>query len=76
MPKLPILSGLDVIKLLSRNGFQKIDQHGSHAILIKNVEARKLKVIVPLHKEIRIGTLLSILRQANLTREEFFKLLE
>ena len=41
--KLPILSGSEVIKLLSKIGFKKLDQKGSHVILIKEIEGRKLK---------------------------------
>ena len=72
--KLPVLSGLEVIKILSKAGFRQLDQHGSHVILIKEIEGRRLKPVVPLHKEVAPGTLLSIIKQAGLTRDEFLDL--
>lgn len=75
MSKLPHLSGKEVIKALSKVGFQPARQKGSHVILVKQSENGKLGVPVPLHKEIDIGTLLDIIRQAGLKREEFLKLL-
>ncbi len=75
MSKLPHLSGKEVIKALSKVGFQSARQKGSHVILVKQTENGKIGVPVPLHKEIDIGTLLDIIRQAGLKREEFLKLL-
>ncbi len=72
--KLPILSGLETIKILARLGFKQLDQHGSHVILIKEVDGKKLKPVVPLHKELAPGTLLSIIKQAGLTRNDFINL--
>lgn len=72
--KLPRVSGLEVIKILAKIGFGQLDQHGSHVILIKEVEGKKLKPVVPLHKELAVGTLLSIIKQAGLTRDEFIQL--
>lgn len=76
MPKLPILSGKDMIKALSKIGFVHVRTRGSHAILNKrDNEKGKITVPVPLHKEIAKGTLKSIMRQADLTREELFELI-
>lgn len=72
--KLPVVSGMDVIKILAKTGFRELDQHGSHVILVKEADGRKLKPVVPLHKELAPGTLLSIIKQAGLTRDEFIKL--
>ena len=71
--KLPSLSGLETVKVLFSFGFKKLDQHGSHVILIKEEKGKNLKPVVPLHKEVAKGTLLSIIKQAGLTREEFLK---
>ena len=73
--KLPVLSGHDVIKILKKIGFEEKRQKGSHIILAKETEQGKRAVVVPNHKEIDKGTLLEIIRQAGLTREEFLKLL-
>lgn len=73
--KLPVLSGKDVIKILKKIGFEEKRQKGSHIILAKETEQGKRAVVVPNHKEVDKGTLLEIIRQAGLTREEFLKLL-
>ena len=74
MKKLPVLSGKDVIRTLSKIGFQVARRKGSHVILVKFVEGKKKGVVVPYHKEIDRGTLLEIIRQSGLTREKFIKL--
>ncbi len=71
--KLPRLSGKEVIKALSKVGFKPIRQSGSHVFLLKETPEKKTTV-VPLHKEIDKGTLLEIIRQAGLKRDEFTKL--
>ena len=69
MPRLPVLSGRELVKLLSRTGLQVIDQKGSHIILQKFVGGKKLLVVVPNYPEVKIGTLLSIMKQAHLNRQ-------
>jgi predicted RNA binding protein YcfA (HicA-like mRNA interferase family) len=63
----------DVIKLLNRQGFSVVHQRGSHIYLRDQVG--KHKVSVPRQDPIKIGTLLSIIEQAGLTREEFIKMI-
>ena len=75
MPKLPILSGKDVIKVLSKLGYQHVRTSGSHAILNKQTEKGKITIPVPLHNELAKGTLKSIMRQANLSLEDLLRLL-
>ena len=73
--KLPNLSGKEVIKALSKEGFVAVRQKGSHVILInENLEKKKV-VVVPMHSEIDKGTLLEIIRQSGLSREKFLDLL-
>lgn len=74
--KLPVVSGKDMIKLLSKQGFGFVHQKGDHVSLYKKIGNEPLLVVVPLKKEIKKGTLLSILRQARLSREEFFRLMQ
>lgn len=76
MPKLPVLSGKELVKILNKAGFEFLDQTGSHVILIKIVDGRKLKPVVPLHPAVKPGTLLSILKQAGLTRKELEELMK
>ena len=73
--KLPVLSGREVIKVLKKIGFEEKRQKGSHIILAKETEDGKKGVVVPNHKEIDKGTLLEIIRQSGLKREDFLKLL-
>lgn len=75
MAKLPHLSGKEVIKALSRAGFRPARQKGSHIILVKETPQGRKGVVVPNHKEIDIGTLIEIIRQAGLKRDEFLALL-
>jgi len=69
--KLPRLSGKEVIKTLSKVGFKAVRQKGSHVIMVKETPDGKRSTVVPLHKEVDKGTLLEILRQAGLKRDEF-----
>lgn len=74
--KLPILSGRDVIKILSKQGFTVARQKGSPIILVKESKDGKKGVVVPNHKEIDKGTLLEIIRQSGMTKEDFLQLIE
>ncbi|HIG95347.1 TPA: type II toxin-antitoxin system HicA family toxin, partial [Candidatus Woesearchaeota archaeon] len=67
-------SGKEVIKMLSKVGFQTVRQKGSHVILVKETADGKRSTVVPLHKEVDKGTLLEIIRQAGLKKEEFIDL--
>jgi len=71
--KLPIVSGVKVIKALSKFGFSISRQSGSHVILIKENSTGKIVVVVPKHKELAKGTLLSIISQSGLNKEGFLK---
>jgi predicted RNA binding protein YcfA (HicA-like mRNA interferase family) len=64
-----------VIKALRKAGFKVAGKRGSHMKLKKKVNGKVFVVIVPDHAELARGTLKSILRQANITREDFLKLL-
>ncbi|MBI2499122.1 type II toxin-antitoxin system HicA family toxin [Candidatus Woesearchaeota archaeon] len=75
MAKLPVLSGKEVIKTLSKIGFISVRQKGSHVIMTKEDSEGKVALVVPLHKEIDKGTLLEIIRQSKMKREEFLNLL-
>lgn len=73
MSKLPRLSGHQCVRALARAGFYEKRQHGSHIILRRDNPFAQL--IVPDHKELDRGTLRAIIRQANLTVDEFNDLL-
>jgi predicted RNA binding protein YcfA (HicA-like mRNA interferase family) len=74
MSELPVVSGQDVVKALSRIGYQFDHQRGSHMVLRQDVEPYR-RLTVPNHKEIAKGTLRKIIREAGLSIEEFNRLL-
>ena len=74
MPSLRNLSGQEVAKILSKAGFRPVRQKGSHLILVKDTPQGKTGCVVPLHKELKIGTLKSILKQAKISVDEFSRL--
>ena len=76
MSKLPVLSGRDVLKALTRAGFEIVGRKGSHIRLKKRVGSEVFIVIVPAHAELATGTLLSIIKQSGITREDFVKFLK
>ena len=72
--KLPVVSGIKVVKALRKIGFEVDHQTGSHFILRESKHPFR-RAVIPNHKVVVPGTLLSILKQAGLSREEFMKLL-
>ncbi len=73
MPKLPRISGKEIIRALERLGFFRVRQKGSHVTLIKQTVNGKRGCTVPLHETVAVGTLSSILRQADVNIEEFIE---
>jgi predicted RNA binding protein YcfA (HicA-like mRNA interferase family) len=73
MPKLPKISGRKAVRALERLGFVQIRQRGSHIILKRVTDEGATGCTVPAHDEIAIGTLRSILKQAQVTPEEFME---
>ena len=72
MPK--TFSGRELSKILaSRYGFEEVGISGSHLKMRKVGKNQNLTVIIPLHSEVFIGTFLSILRQAKVSKEDFLK---
>ena len=66
-PKLPNLSGKEVVRRLEKLGFASVRQKGSHIVMRKGLQG----CVVPNHKEVKIGTLSGILKQAGITVDEF-----
>ena len=67
-PSLPHISGTAAIRALQKLGFVIARQKGSHVILRRGATGC---VVVPNHKEIKIGTLSSLLKQASVSVDEF-----
>lgn len=74
MSRLPILSGREVVKALSKIGYELDRQRGSHIILRQLVQPHR-RITVPDHDEIAKGTLRAIIREVGLTVDEFKRLL-
>ena len=69
MPKLPRISGAEAVRTLEQLGFVVVRQRGSHVILRRGPSG----CVVPLHKELKVGTLSGVISQAGVTRDEFIE---
>lgn len=67
-PHQPVVSGKRLIKALEEEGWEVVRQRGSHVRLKK--QGRRNALVVPLHREIKRGTLAGILRDADLTADD------
>ena len=65
--RLPVISGLELIKYLSKKGFKVTRTRGDHVVM----RSAGRRVTVPLHPELDRGTLLAILEEAGISKEEF-----
>lgn len=74
--RLPIVSGEDVAKTLSKIGYQVVRQKGSHLRLRDPSNSSHKPITLPLHRELKPGLLRKIIRDAHLSVEEFVELLE
>lgn len=63
-------SAREVVAALEKLGFVKVSQKGSHMKFRGIVEGKIQTAIVPDHKQLAVGTLSSILRQANISKRE------
>lgn len=72
-PHFPVMSGSQMIALLRRAGFVQVSQKGSH-VKMRHVNGRV--AIIPNHRELAQGTLRSILRQAGLSENDFYNLID
>lgn len=70
MIRLPVISGHELIKILTKYfGFRVLRQKGSHVTLTNDVAF----ITIPLHDELARGTLNAILKDADISREEFLE---
>ena len=67
MPKLPHASGAEIQRALERLGFAKVRQSGSHVMMKREAKGR----VVPMHSDVKVGTLAGLLRQAEVSTDEF-----
>ncbi|MEH1889525.1 MAG: type II toxin-antitoxin system HicA family toxin [Nostoc sp.] len=73
MPRLPRISGNEAVGALERLGFIQSRQTGSHVVLKKPTLEGEIVCVVPLHRELKVGTLSGVLKQAKVTPEEFIE---
>lgn len=71
--RLPVVSGAQLIDVLQKLGWEAVRQRGSHVRLRR--QDRAVSLVVPLHRELKRGTLNGILRDAGVSRDELRKLL-
>jgi len=65
------LSGKAVCLILMKHGFVQIRQRGSHIIMQKQISDYTITIPVPNHKELRTGTLRSIIRKSGIKKTDF-----
>jgi predicted RNA binding protein YcfA (HicA-like mRNA interferase family) len=70
LPRLPIVSGREVIKALQEFGFKPVRQRGSH-MMMRHEDGRG--TTVPMHPELDRGTLNAIIKQTGVDRDEFLE---
>lgn len=70
MPKLPVISGKELVKLFLKLDYEVDHQTGSHIILRQKQKPYR-RLTIPNHVEISKGTLRAIIKQAGLSRQEF-----
>jgi predicted RNA binding protein YcfA (HicA-like mRNA interferase family) len=73
MGRLGNIAGKDAVKAFQRAGWQKIGQVGSHVVMVKT--GLRVNLSIPQHKELSVGTLRALIRNAGLTVDEFLDLL-
>jgi predicted RNA binding protein YcfA (HicA-like mRNA interferase family) len=71
MGKLRVLSGREVCRILGQHGFVEVRRRGSHVVMQRRTDTGTVTVPIPDHPELKIGTLLSVIRQSGLQRSEF-----
>lgn len=72
-PRQPVVSGEGLVKALGKEGWKVVRQRGSHVRLKKT--GRRTALVVPLHRELKRGTLAGILRDADLSADDLRSLL-
>ena len=73
MPKLPRVSGEQAIRALERLGFVRVRQTGSHVVMRKSSPGGDVGCVIPMHRELAIGTLQGILKLGKVSRDEFLE---
>ena len=73
MPRLRRVSGGEAVHALEKLGFVQVRQRGSHVVLRRETSEGAKGCVVPMHRELAVGTLRGILKQAGVTVDEFLE---
>jgi predicted RNA binding protein YcfA (HicA-like mRNA interferase family) len=73
MTRLGNISGKETVKAFEKAGWQVVGQVGSHVVMIK--PGTRVNLSIPQHRELSVGTLRALIRNAGMTVEEFLALL-
>ena len=73
MGKLGNISGKEAARAFEVAGWKPIGQVGSHLVMAK--VGMRVNLSIPQHKELSVGTLRALIRNAGMTVEEFLRLL-
>jgi len=65
------ISGADAVRALERLGFRRVRQRGSHVVMRRDTPTGAVGCVVPMHRELKIGTLRGVLRQAKVSVNDF-----
>ncbi|MCZ7583231.1 MAG: type II toxin-antitoxin system HicA family toxin [Deltaproteobacteria bacterium] len=74
MSRLGNISGKAAVKVFQKLGWVKVGQVGSHVVMTK--EGMRVNLSIPQHKELSVGTLRALIRNAGLSVDEFMKLVK
>jgi predicted RNA binding protein YcfA (HicA-like mRNA interferase family) len=74
MPASRPVSGAETVRALERLGFRQTGRHGMHVVLERDGDASGC--VVPLQDELPAGALMGILRQADLSADDFYRALD
>jgi predicted RNA binding protein YcfA (HicA-like mRNA interferase family) len=69
--KFRVLSGKEICQILSNYGFREVRRRGSHILMQKILPGSTITIPVPDHRNLKIGTLRSIIRQSGIPKGEF-----
>jgi len=73
MPKLPVLSGRQVVRAFEEAGWRQDRQRGSHVVMLK--QGSNVSLSIPQHRVVAPGTLRALIRLSGMTVDEFRRLL-
>lgn len=73
MARLAGISGKDAAKAFAKAGWHRLGQVGSHLVLVR--PGSPVNLCVPQHKELSVGTLRALIRDAGMNVDEFLELL-